>query len=484
MKILSPRIFSWRLIVAYLLAFALIPAITRNIIPYDMIENLYWGKELQLGYAKHPPLFAWVSYFFYKFCFSCPESLYFLTQLNLALGFYFIFKISQLIFKNETQFHAAILIFMASVDAVFGNEKFNATTILMSLLPAMFYYFIRLLKFNKYSDAIMLGIFAALAFGGKYFALLYVGCMGLFLIFDRECWKFFKTPQIYVAAATFLLCVSWHVVWICENDFATLKYALKKISPQSRFTAFNFLVMQCLFFATSFWAFMYSCVRKMRFLPEKWKAYSKEEKFVLFITIVPSALLFFASLSARMRIGSFWGANMLMTIGIYLLIINKDLDFNFDRLLIFVKKISIFFAIVLFLKLGVARNLLKEYDPTNAIDIRKISRQIDADWRDKFGDEKMKILKTDKAVAALHIHLKDSPSSYDPKRRDLFRVYDLYPTNENVVVAFLYRKNDGEVDRFRKLYGNAILFENEIRVINDFFVYYAFVSAVEAHERH
>jgi hypothetical protein len=48
-------------IVSYFSVFSIIPMITRNIIPHDMIENLYWGKELQLEYAKHPPLFAWIS---------------------------------------------------------------------------------------------------------------------------------------------------------------------------------------------------------------------------------------------------------------------------------------------------------------------------------------------------------------------------------------------------------------------------------------
>ncbi|MDR2158248.1 MAG: glycosyltransferase family 39 protein, partial [Holosporaceae bacterium] len=245
-----------RLIIAYLAAFSLIPMITRNIIPHDMIENLYWGKETLLGYAKHPPLFAWISYFFYKCFFSWPESLYLLTQLNLLLGFYFLFQTAKLIFKDEVKSYASVLIFMASVCAAFGNEKFNASTILMSLLPAINYFFVRLLKFNKNSDGILLGIFSALAFLGKYFALLHIGCMGLFLISDRDRWKFLRTPPIYWAAIVFLAGVSWHLFWMADNDFITLKYALDKSvnSPKNYFSAWNFVMMQCLFFGTSFWA--------------------------------------------------------------------------------------------------------------------------------------------------------------------------------------------------------------------------------------
>ena len=86
---------------AFLLVFALIPTIMRDTLPHDMIENLYWGKEWQLGYDKHPPLFAWISYAFYKICFSVPESMYFLTQINLGVGLFFIHKIAMHIFKEK-----------------------------------------------------------------------------------------------------------------------------------------------------------------------------------------------------------------------------------------------------------------------------------------------------------------------------------------------------------------------------------------------
>ena len=62
--------------------FSLVPILFEKVLPYDMLENLYWGKEWQLGYDKHPPLFAWISYAFFKLCGSVPESLFLLTQLN------------------------------------------------------------------------------------------------------------------------------------------------------------------------------------------------------------------------------------------------------------------------------------------------------------------------------------------------------------------------------------------------------------------
>jgi 4-amino-4-deoxy-L-arabinose transferase-like glycosyltransferase len=451
--------------------------VLRNILPYDMIENLYWGKELQPGYSKHPPLFAWISFFFYKLSFSRPESLYVLTQLNLSLGLFFIFKTSELIFENKRKSYAAVLIFLASAAAVFGNEKFNASTILMSLFPSMFYFFLRLIKFNRKKDAIALGVASALAFLGKYFALLYLGCMGLFLIANRECRHILKTPQPYLAVATFLLCIGWHLSWLWDNDFVAVKYALgKSIDAQRDFFApFNFLLMQSIFFSTSLWAFRHSYASKMNFFPKMNGNFSTEEKFIIFISIAPGAILFFASLVTGMRIGSFWGTNMLMMLGTYLLTINPR-EPNYDKLFVFARRISCFFAVALFVKLAIARYFLCHYDPTNALDTTKIAALVDHDWRRCFGNQKMTILKTDKATAELHIRLQDSPSSYNIEHNDLFHIYDKYPMDANLAVVFLCARNDGQTEHFKKFYGKSILFDSMTHLIDDYAVYYAFLN--------
>ena len=41
----------------HLIIWTLIPSISNNNLPLDTIEALTWGNELQLGYAKYPPIF-------------------------------------------------------------------------------------------------------------------------------------------------------------------------------------------------------------------------------------------------------------------------------------------------------------------------------------------------------------------------------------------------------------------------------------------
>ena len=473
-------------IFCYIILFSLIPIFTRNVLPYDMLENLYWGKEWQLGYSKHPPLFAWVSFAFYKICFSIPESLYILTQLNLLLGLYFILQITQLIYGDTEKSYAAVFIFMSSACAVFGNEKFNATTILMSLFPAMFYFFLRMIKFRKKTDAIFLGIFSALALVSKYFSPLFMGCMGLFLLINKDCRSIFKTSLPYITLLIFFVGISWHLYWIYESNFITIKYALAKstLAQKNYFSAFHFLTIQFLFFLPSFIAAAYafssskknllSTFQSVEFLEIK-KIYSVEEQFIIFITFVPTAILVSVSIFTGMRIGSFWGANMMMLLGTYLIVINKK-PINLERLYNFTKYITLTFGIILFSKLSLGY-IFENPNPTYAINYRKVSRQIEKDWNTLFANKKIENIVADKATTALHIYLKDSPSFYDTRNldtRDLFSEISL--DCRNTVVTFIYKKNDELLKKFHDFYGGNILFEKNIDIKKDLVLHYAFLK--------
>ncbi len=476
-------------ILLYIAIFAIIPIVTRNVIPFDMVENLYWGKEWQLGYKKHPPLFAWISQAFFKFCFSVPESLYILTQLNLLLGLIFIFKITQLLCENEKKSYAAVFIFMSSAAAVFGNDKFNATTILMSLLPAIFYYFLRMLKFGQKKDAVWLGVFAALAFIGKYTTLLFLGCMGIFLLAHKDCRKIFKTPLPYLAVIVFFFGISWHLRWIYESDFITILYALEKsaLAEKSSIFALHFLAMMFLLFATSFLAacFAFSPISNLKnerlrcvnFFHFQVTNYSKEEQFIIVITLAPSVILFLLSLCTGMRIGSFWGVSMMMTLGTYLVIINKKSLLNIDSLFKFTKCITCFFAIILLLKLSLVRGILKDSHPGYAINYRAVSRQIEKDYSQLFPGEKIKNIVADKITTPLHLYLKDSPTFYNSKTYKAQRLFvDAEGRAPNQIASFVYKDGDGILEKFHKIYNDDIIFENESNICSGWILHYAFLK--------
>src|SRR5262245_49568043 len=54
------RIF-WSWLVGRTLLWIALSVLTIPNAPLDVIEQLFWGHEWQLGYHKHPPLAAWIA---------------------------------------------------------------------------------------------------------------------------------------------------------------------------------------------------------------------------------------------------------------------------------------------------------------------------------------------------------------------------------------------------------------------------------------
>lgn len=495
----------------YALIFTIVPLLFRNVIPYDMIENLYWGKELQLGYEKHPPLFAWISYWFFKWCDFIPESMYVLTQLNLLIGCVFIYKIARLLEQDKNSAFSAVFFFLSSIAACFGNTKFNATTILFSLISIVFYFFIRMIKYQKKSDAVLLGIFAMLACVGKYIALLFLGCMGMFMICDPQCRRLLKTPLPYITVGVFLISISWHLAWLYQNDFVCIRYGLEKSvnAATKHIYAFYFIIMLTVFFGTSVIALFFSSKTHRIFdkniafsignpdIKKYYFRYTMEERFVIMITITPMLTMFLISLIMGMRIGSFWGTNMAMLIGVYFNILNKDI--NHEKLFTFTQRITVFFAVIMSIELMVGNTIWANYDPSQAINARKIAEYIEFPGKSEdtkeqesahhvrdlssyyktgnlssWSKKKIDFLHADKATSFLHAYLKSSPSLYDVKILGQNKVFDKYDKSGVHLVTFFAKPK--EIDDFIDKYKDKIKSSGARRVIGDNYIYYAFID--------
>lgn len=501
--LLSDRRFQF--IILFAVAFSAIPILFEKVLPYDMLENLYWGKEWQLGYDKHPPLFAWISYVFFRLCGSIPNSLFVLTQLNLLLGCFFVFKISRLLEHDADRSLAAVLFFLCSGASVLGNTKFNATTILCSLLPMLFYFCIRLIKFRKITDAVLLGVVAMLTCISKYIALLYLGIMFLFLVTDRDCRSLLKTPLPYITICVFAISISWHIWWIFDSNFVTLRYAMEKsIAGRShRIESLKFLTMLALFFGTAFWALKYST--KKCFFMKKYSSLSVEARLIFHVTFTPIILLFFLSLIFGMQIGSYWGASMGMLLGVWFCIIN---EINYDSLFRFTKKIFVFFIIATILMMFgtkvfsrwdlskqnevISRTANSEekiraenkliHDAYLLADVSKIAQAIENKKQEVLGNRKISVLHASKETVFLHTYLKDSPSFYNTEKNCSFGMYDFEKPGIHLMARMMTEKNNKEnpveTEYLQKAqsFNTKLIASGYVHVIENVYVYYIFVK--------
>ena len=419
---------------AFLLVFALIPTIMRDTLPHDMIENLYWGKEWQLGYDKHPPLFSWISYAFYKICFSVPESMYFLTQINLGVGLFFIHKIALHIFKEKKTANVSILFTLCCLAFSFGNDKFNANTILISLLPAIYYFCLKFIELQAFKYTILIGLLSGMAFLGKYFAGIFLAIIGGFFLYFL-CNKNNKERTniiLYLLAGifVFLLVITPNIIWLVQNDFITLQYAATKAATglnKSYFFCWNFLLMILLFYGTSIFVFK---VSKCRFSNFNIHQFSIDEKFVICVSVFPCLFLFLVSLATGMRIGSLWCVNMIPLFGVILVLFANKQSLDFRKIAKNTVYFSLLCASAMVVRFAYAKFFIPIEKSTSSLDMRKIAKNIEKN----ISDFDIKYIDCDKKTDALHIYLKSNPSLYLLDNKKQIWIKET-PNKQNIIVT-------------------------------------------------
>ena len=132
--------------------------------PGDMAENYVWGIEWQGGYAKHPPLFGWITAAWFSIAPHTDLAYFGLSALNTLIGLLGIVALA----RRFLPWRLAIVAGLAmAVSPLYTNLaiKFNANAVLLSVWPWTAYFFVRFMQSGARRWAFALGVFATTAFG-------------------------------------------------------------------------------------------------------------------------------------------------------------------------------------------------------------------------------------------------------------------------------------------------------------------------------
>src|SRR5436190_8517573 len=103
------------LIAAYVIAMILFPMIARlpSAVWDDMLEAWAWGQEFQLGYYKHPPLYAWIVGLWFKVFPRADASYYLLSAINIGAGLLGVWRLSGLLLSKYARLSTVSLLIFA-----------------------------------------------------------------------------------------------------------------------------------------------------------------------------------------------------------------------------------------------------------------------------------------------------------------------------------------------------------------------------------
>ena len=74
----------------------------------DMLEAYIWAQQWQLGYYKHPPLYAWIVGLWFKVFPRADWAFYLLSFVNIGVGLFGIWRLAGFLVKPQAQLLSAL----------------------------------------------------------------------------------------------------------------------------------------------------------------------------------------------------------------------------------------------------------------------------------------------------------------------------------------------------------------------------------------
>ena len=122
--------------------FVVLLSLLRPIPGVDVSENYFWGITFELGYYKHPPLFAWVQEVFGRIFGISVFTSYLTAQVFIFITFISVFFLGKEYIGERKAFIAVLLLEALSFAGITGRT-FNANLVQIPfwVLAPLFYLY-------------------------------------------------------------------------------------------------------------------------------------------------------------------------------------------------------------------------------------------------------------------------------------------------------------------------------------------------------
>ena len=390
----------------HLFIWTLIPTFSNLNLPLDTIEALAWGSDLKWGYSKHPPFSAFAVEFFYTVFGANDWAFYFLSQIFVIIGFFFVWKLSIEIFENQTFALGSVLILSSIYFYNFTTPEFNVNVSQIPFWALCVYLFWKGINTNNQICWVFFGIFSALGFLSKYLFIYLL--LSLFIYFILNLKRLKKIiPNYLLSVLISLLILTPHLIWLFENNFITILYGLSR-SGLSEFFFIDhlinpiFFILKQLLILTPFFLIIFLICKNKKL---KFDLKNKKLFFLISINLIPLLLVLFTSIITGAKIRTMWLTPFYLFLGV--------LFFELLRKKIEIKKLTKLYYIIIFLFIlsPASYFAVSVIDETKRTDYpgKEISRLVQNKWDDNFIND-IKIVVGDEWIAGnLSYHLRSRP---------------------------------------------------------------------------
>ncbi|MCF0234574.1 MAG: glycosyltransferase family 39 protein [Thermoguttaceae bacterium] len=167
---------------------------------WDVLEQIFIGREGVLGSYKHPAGTAWIAAFFWRVCARADFAPYLASALCVAGTACAVWRTSRRFLPEDLALFAGLSPF--ALWYLTGESYcFNNNIALVAFWSGTIWAFHRALTSGRAGWWLASGLFLSAALWSKYTAITLAAAIFLFLATSREARAFWKTPGPYLAAA-------------------------------------------------------------------------------------------------------------------------------------------------------------------------------------------------------------------------------------------------------------------------------------------
>ena len=397
-------------ITAHLIFWTLVPSLTNNNLPLDTIEALAWGSNLDWGFNKHPPMSAFFPEVFFQIFGAQDWAYYLLSQIFVIISFYYVFKFSNEILKNDLLSLISVLLIESIYFYNFTTPEFNVNVCQLPFWTLTVYFSWKIYsgKDIKFIDCFLVGLFAAIGFLSKYlfvYLLASIDLLFIYLIFFKKERKFdFK---YLITIEVFLIVLVPHLIWLNNNEFITITYGLARTGLEQS-GLIDHIKFPLIFLAKQIGIlipFIFLIFLLTKKVNTKFNLKDKKLLFLIVINFLPIILMLLTSIITGSKIRTMWMTPFYLFFGTFFVYLLKD-QINIKKL----KPFMVGFIFLFFLSPGLYAYIsITKEDKRTDYPGRGIAIKTQYAWDQQFKSKINVVYGNEWSAGNLSYHLKSRP---------------------------------------------------------------------------
>lgn len=195
--------------------------------PLDLVEWLSWGHSIEWGYAKHPPLPAWLAAASARLSPGDVWGVYVLSYLTAAGCLWAAWRLARE-YLPPAHALAAALCLEGSLYLTYDPVEWSNNVALDLGWALVVLLAHRAVRTGATRWWAAVGLAAGLTFLCKYTIGVLLLPLCAYLVAHPVARRNLRRPGPYVAAAVALAVAAPHLAWLVRNEFITLTYAVQR----------------------------------------------------------------------------------------------------------------------------------------------------------------------------------------------------------------------------------------------------------------